>query len=172
MDVLFLDIDGVLNSEEYYMSLSQEHMRNMPIDRNCVGRLKKIIDETSAHIVLTSSWRGGWDKEPAKLMEEGRILNAVFGEFGLTIYDKTPVSHRGRRPEEIRLWMDSCGQKIHRYVIIDDYDFGWKENRMYRHWIATDFNHGGLLDAHVRETISLFHKSAFYFMMERFTPSS
>lgn len=168
MNVLFLDVDGVLNSEDYYNSLSSEKQRSMPIDCRCVARVKHIIDQTGAVIVLTSSWRGGWDHNPEKMSEEGRILERIFQKYGLTIYDKTPVSSQEKRPFEIRQWMKNCEHNIRRYVIIDDCDFRWKDYRMHRHWVATDFSHGGLSDAQAEEAILLFRKSSFYFFMERF----
>lgn len=48
--VIFLDIDGVLNDEE--------HTSESYLDSMMVGRLKRIIDETGAEIILSSSWRG------------------------------------------------------------------------------------------------------------------
>lgn len=169
MNILFLDIDGVLNSEKYYLSLTHEEMREIPLDQRCIAWLKHIIDETGALIVLTSSWRGGWDRDSSRLSTEGQILNRIFSEHGLSIYDKTPVLHTGRRPAEIRNWLENCGLKIHRFVIIDDYDFGWKKQKMARHWVRTDFNDVGLSERQAEEVIALFKKSSFYFFMERFS---
>ncbi|MBR0411667.1 MAG: hypothetical protein IJI25_11840 [Eubacterium sp.] len=168
MNVLFLDIDGVLNSEEYYRSLTDKNLRDIPIDRTCLARVKHIVDETEAAIVLTSSWRDSWDKDPEMLRREGRTLNGLFKEYGLAIYDKTPVAHEGRRPVEIRQWLDNCNEKIGRFVILDDYDFNWKRHRMFRHWVRTDYEKGGLSDDQAEKAILLFRKSSFYFFMERF----
>ena len=168
VNVLFLDIDGVLNSEDYYRSLSAKQKKALSIDRRCVARVRHIVDTTQAVIVLTSSWREGWNRNPDLLLEEGQILNRIFGEYGLNIYDKTPFSQTGRRPEEIRQWLEHCKEKIHRYVILDDFDFRWKEYRMYRHWVATDYLHGGLSDDQAERAIELFGRSGLYFLMERF----
>ena len=59
MKVIFLDIDGVLNSEEYYESFPDGEFIP-PIDPVCVERLKRIVDRTGAKLILSSSWRGGW----------------------------------------------------------------------------------------------------------------
>lgn len=47
MKVIFLDVDGVLNSERFL-----ENNKNHAIDRNSVGILKNIIDKTGAVIVI------------------------------------------------------------------------------------------------------------------------
>ena len=64
MKVIFLDIDGVLNTERWVVhSIKNE----LPVhdkfdgqhtfDENCLYWLNKIIDETDAKIVISSSWR-------------------------------------------------------------------------------------------------------------------
>ena len=47
MKVIFLDIDGVLKEEDYDAEFKDE----------CFARLRKIVDATSAEIILSSSWR-------------------------------------------------------------------------------------------------------------------
>ena len=164
IDVLFLDIDGVLNSEDYFYSIPADQLNDIPLDKRCVARVSRIIEATGAVIVLTSSWRGGWDKDPEKIREEGRVLNKIFAEYGMTIYDKTPVSTRGRRPVEIKEWMESCGERVRRYVIIDDYDFDWKKHKMHKHWVQTDYTASGLTDEKAEEAIALFRKSFLYYL--------
>lgn len=62
MKFLFLDIDGVLNTGCYQESLigsgqSITDEDGALFDPNAVENLRTIIDETSAKIVLTSTWR-------------------------------------------------------------------------------------------------------------------
>lgn len=59
MKILFLDIDGVLNSYQFYENKSNQELVDNPFDTACVRHLKTIIDATDAKIVLTSTWRGG-----------------------------------------------------------------------------------------------------------------
>ena len=167
MNVLFLDIDGVMNSEEYYYALPEAEMLAVPIDPACVKRLKYIVDRTGAKIVLSSSWRTGWDKDPARMKEDGRILEKIFSEYDLTIYDKTPVSPLRKRTVEIDMWLKKHAGKVKRYVILDDCDYDWKDYGMGRHWVATDFAKSGLTDQKAEEVISLFTKSFLYFLPER-----
>ena len=53
MKAIFLDIDGVLNSEE------TDNPRNFPyfIDRRLLNRFKELVRITEAKVILSSSWR-------------------------------------------------------------------------------------------------------------------
>ncbi|MDE6338813.1 MAG: hypothetical protein K2K97_03370 [Muribaculaceae bacterium] len=60
--VIFLDFDGVLNTEQYQARLAVEGKPTKDawgplFDPRAVGNLKKIIDATDAEIVISSSWR-------------------------------------------------------------------------------------------------------------------
>ena len=59
MKVIFLDIDGVLNSDEYFDKIENLNVQGIEreIDVNKIKLLKRAVDETKAKVVLTSSWR-------------------------------------------------------------------------------------------------------------------
>lgn len=72
MKVIFLDIDGVLNSDNFYEEIFRNKSENQlqttsgvwrysydagDIDSRCVKCLNKVTDDTGAVIVVTSSWR-------------------------------------------------------------------------------------------------------------------
>lgn len=75
MNIIFLDIDGVLNSINYFidnhskvLELYQSKDWNdynsliikramMDIDKNKLRILKEIIDETGSYVVVISSWK-------------------------------------------------------------------------------------------------------------------
>ena len=61
MKVIFLDIDGVLNSETFSKDNHKVYLATGEIkpdvDEKAVQRLVTIIKETNAKIVLSSSWR-------------------------------------------------------------------------------------------------------------------
>ena len=59
---IFLDIDGVLNSEEMLNHKPFPKCRGiMGIEKSKVKRLKQIVEATGAEIVLTSSWKKSFD---------------------------------------------------------------------------------------------------------------
>lgn len=61
MKVVFLDIDGVMNSTDEMLELLKQDSKNrfdisLPSPSKCM-LLKQLVDETGAEIVLSSSWR-------------------------------------------------------------------------------------------------------------------
>lgn len=116
MKILFLDFDGVLNSQEYR---DVHGSSGAGVDKSRLPLIKSIVDATGAMIVIITSLREYWDKNPDKCDYFGKVINEVFAEFGLEIYDKTPVSKSGERVDEILEWIvDNPGVK--NYVVIDD----------------------------------------------------
>lgn len=60
--IIFLDFDGVLNTEKYYCELKSKGLPSddkygQLFDPEAVANLRKIIDATDARIVVSSSWR-------------------------------------------------------------------------------------------------------------------
>lgn len=68
MKIIFLDIDGVLNSEKFYEKRHRCYEKGIPfavnwpfsdIDPDSVDILNKVIKATNARIVMSSTWRLG-----------------------------------------------------------------------------------------------------------------
>ena len=119
MKIIFLDIDGVLNSDIYDR---QRGYSDSNIDATRLPLLKRLIDETGAKTVLSSSWREHWSKEEDKMTAVGREIADTLRSGGIELYDKTPVmSSRG---EEISHWL-SQHPETEGFVILDDNIFGW-----------------------------------------------
>ena len=59
MKVIFLDVDGVLNSDEYIDKIRKLNVNTIKskVSVNKIGLLKQAVDETGARVVLTTSWR-------------------------------------------------------------------------------------------------------------------
>lgn len=55
MKVIFLDIDGVLNSRTYDRKRNWNEQTD--IDETRLPLIKEIVDATDAKIVLSSTWR-------------------------------------------------------------------------------------------------------------------
>ena len=106
MKVLFLDIDGVLNSMEFFARLPST--RSMcEVDPKAVKRVLRVLEVTGAKLVLSSTWRLS-----AELVER---LRAV----GLPIYDMTPSLGTEPRYKEIGAWLVEHMEAT-KYAIIDD----------------------------------------------------
>ena len=149
MKILFLDIDGVLNSWRY----DQERISLQDnIDETRLPLLSRIVSSTNAKIVLTSSWRKHWERDSRKADSIGQHLNQLFGEYGLAIFDKTLESSDNNRTDEIRNWL--ANNSVEQFVIIDDITFGWDE--LESHLVRTNYRIGrGLHDSHVSQAISI-----------------
>lgn len=149
MKVLFLDFDGVLNTEDY----REVHgSSNAGIDKSKLPLLKKLIDSTDAKIVLSTSLRMYWDKNPDKCDYYGKIINDVFDEYDLEIYDKTPLIENAKREEEILQWIVD-NPEVKNYVAIDD---GYLLAEFLRgYFVQTSDTNGGLQEEHINKAIEI-----------------
>ena len=111
MKVIFLDIDGVLNSlrsahafNGYPHDFSKESLKQF--DWVAIELIKRVCDETNAKIVISSTWRKQHSIEDFK------------NYLKLDIIDKTPTM-MGGRGYEIQKWL-ADKENIEKYAIIDD----------------------------------------------------
>ena len=118
MKIIFLDFDGVMDTEYDDLVRSKEGMPfsdeyGILFDPNCVQNLKHIIDNTGADIVVTSSWKYMMSYQDFINMWEDRGLPGF-------VTDVTPTpSQRCKRGDEIDAWIEECRTDC-QYVIIDD----------------------------------------------------
>lgn len=151
MKIIFLDIDGVLNSVKYDRNRTLEQGN---IDETRLPILKKLVDETGALIVLSSSWRKHWEKDEDKCDDIGRGFINTFAKYDLFIYDKTVCTISNDRAEEIRVWLAN-NDSIEAFVIIDDIAFGWGSD-LQDHLIKTNSRIGfGLEEKHIQMAVQL-----------------
>jgi hypothetical protein len=72
MKVIFLDVDGVLNSID-----SEDHFHCfIGLDYSGIKLLREIVDATGAEIVLVSTWKLSWDKDGSRPDSLGAYLDA------------------------------------------------------------------------------------------------
>lgn len=121
---LFLDIDGVLNHDEWFESdgykRDPQEWKVSMFDPACVERVNRILSETGAKLVVSSSWRSMSD------------LKDIFKGVGLpTEFDVTPYAdmiyskseyHEDSevfwRGSEIKYYLERHPHSS--YVILDD----------------------------------------------------
>ena len=106
LKVLFLDIDGVMNSQET-LTRSTRSGSIMGIDPFMSFLVGKIKLDTGCEIVLSSSWRH---------MPDG--VKEVESKLG-KLYGMTPTSNSGIRGNEIKAWL-ADHPEVTRYAILDD----------------------------------------------------
>lgn len=132
MKIIFLDIDGVLNGYNFWSQLGWElicltgslKLKKWYLEvTNPFGihikkfkRLVKIVHETNAKIVLSSSWRWKLTQSSLnKLSEDEKIFLKLCKENNIEIFDNTPRSKNNRRDEEISMWLNNYNKKIKKY---------------------------------------------------------
>lgn len=118
MKAIFLDIDGVLNSDEHTAFIKSfiTYGDNMiePFDDECLYNLKYIVDETDAKIIITSIWR----LFPDYLY----ILMNKLEEYGLdkNVISLTTSNKYKDKLQEIAVKLKKLG--ITEYVVLDNDD--------------------------------------------------
>lgn len=125
MKVVFLDIDGVLNTP----SSKSRCGEYIGIDDDKVKRLADIVKRTNAQIVLISTWKKYWQKEEKlKPLQDyvATYLDKKLVKFGLKVTDKTRDKVDGiylSRGEGILEHIDR--NHVKSFVILDDLQFDY-----------------------------------------------
>jgi hypothetical protein len=103
--VIFLDIDGVLNSR------STPNPRKFPyiVDAGLLSRFKTLVGRTEASVVLASTWR----YDPVGLL--------AARHHGVLFEDVIPDFPGRPRRDEILSWL-AQHRDVDRYAVIDDED--------------------------------------------------
>src|SRR4051794_10641019 len=110
MKVVFLDIDGVLNSD------ATPNPRGFPfiVDKKLLARLQRLLQRSGAKAVLTSSWR----HDPIGLL--------AVKYFKIPCFDLCPDLAKQPRCKESLRWPKEH-PRVTRFAVIDDEDDGLDE---------------------------------------------
>lgn len=158
---IFLDIDGVMNSNLFYSERTQDKRYEewikdysqhiawnaCNIDPRAVERLNRLTDATGAKIVVSSTWRSDSN------------LQEVFNLVGIKepIHDITPYMRSRHRGSEIQEWLDKQTEP-YRYIILDD-DSDVLDCQL-PYFIQTDWLKWGLSDEDVEQAIHILNDTA------------
>ena len=144
--VIFLDIDGVLNTGWWYSQMDGNTPKDKygyAFDPRSVANLKKIVDETGAEIVISSSWKSFGLSELEDMWQERGLPGKLIGITPNSVTDEmllnADLDHMeifSIRGMEIKEWLDKHGKKVSHYVIIDDMDNFLPEQKS--HFVQTD----------------------------------
>ena len=163
--IIFLDIDGVLNTEYYqglleYQGKPWQDEYGAFFDPKSVKQLKKIIDATDADIVVESSWKylgldamkELWDARnlPGRVIDitPSSVSNEHLININLDYLDTSTLHCKGI---EIASWLAEQTEDI-RYVIIDD-EYVILESQ-FPHFILTN-PYEGITEEQANRTISI-----------------
>jgi hypothetical protein len=149
--VIFLDIDGVLNSDTYLDGVDHSneiHWKEFwinNIDCKSVVILNEIIEKTGSSVVVSSTWRIMMD-----FIDIKSVLEIV--GFQGTILGCTPYIKGNSRGEEIKAWLKENPTK--QFVIIDDVvDF---DEELTSRLIKTNCSFG-LIQSDIGKAVRLFN---------------
>jgi hypothetical protein len=146
--VLFLDLDGVLNT------IDSRDCNMSAFDPNLVDNLYTILQTTGARIVVSSSWRfGGYHigsdiykafSNACKCLDNGKIkLSTIMDSIvGVTI--DAPCS----REQEVLYYVEEFD--IKKFVALDDMDTHFPSNP---NWLILTDDRDGLNNCIVNEVI-------------------
>jgi hypothetical protein len=129
MKIVFLDIDGVLNHEDFYRKRHEDKLNGFKgpeypyseIDTKSIINLNSLLEETGASVVISSSWRSSGLEYCKDVLE--------YHGFKGNIIDITPNlrSENCLRGNEILRWVkdneELIGERYYNfteYVILDD----------------------------------------------------
>lgn len=146
--IIFLDVDGVLNSMKFDRWLQDHHMKQYYgyelLDQNALLNLQDIVFVTGANIVLSSSWR--LSNSCCERLSQQLL------PYGLQFIDKTVCLRQEDRGEEIKEWLSRHSEVDH-FVILDDED-DFEDKKLKKHFVQTTFD-SGLLEEHVNKAIEI-----------------
>lgn len=163
MRVLFLDIDGVINSAAWFTvrkrpdhnrALSLQESAAYHFDPEAVERVNRVTSGAGAVVCLSSTWRLGDQKQWTRT----RKLLRVAG-IEAEIVDRTPNNghadpgapfHKARRGSEIWDWLQACPTVTGFAIVDDDSDMGPLLPRL----VQTTWDRG-LQDEHVERLIAV-----------------
>jgi hypothetical protein len=136
MNVLFLDVDGVLNSIVYLKQAKSGQWPQDHLDPDNILRLNEIVERTDCQIVLSSSWR----IVVPDLKTFGEWMAAKGFKYADRIIGQTPNTRSADevRGDEIVSWIKSHNE-VDRLVILDDDS---DMNEVMNHLVQTNIHYG------------------------------
>lgn len=152
---IFLDVDGVLNNENYIVKCYNKHhkpmsMNHVPFDPKCLNNLMILVQQIQqldydVNIILSSTWR---------LNEiDYNIVDARLAEYGLSLNGKTSYID-GIRGMEIKDFLqDKCYTN---FIILDD-DIFDIQDYFPNNLVKTDFK-TGLTKHNVKQALKIIKK--------------
>ncbi len=151
--VIFLDIDGVLNSDFWEENHQKEISDGTLIDQEKIKLLAQLVEITNAEIVLHSGWRFWFEDDCTPSRPEAEKLLHLLADAGLKIAGMTPdlTTEEIRRTkkfslvkaDEIMLWLKTHPD-VKSWVVLDDLIL--HNEIIVRHQVKTDQRTGLTLE--------------------------
>lgn len=156
--ILFLDFDGVLNSDAYFGKLTKEEANEIGmkireatvsdeivascLDTEKLKLLAELLEEVpDLKIVVSSSWRKRFPLQYIK-----KILKLKEFPYNNRILGGTPFKFTSYKCHEIPMWIDRFDSKNkNKYLVLDDeniFDQSFFSERLNIKFVQTDYTVG------------------------------
>lgn len=145
MNVIFLDFNGVLDTYYQMNEINQDNL----------NRLKRIVEETNAKIVISSSLKNTYYYCGRFSQHFQEILNRLTSE-GLEIVGITPLAEE--REQEIMMYLDAHPEIENFCIIDDDYDMELLKEHLVKLPCQSEERQMGLDDFHMHMAIDILKK--------------
>lgn len=171
MKVVFVDVDGVLNS-------GSTLCKGIEFYPDFMNNLKELVTSTNSKIVLSSSWRNFIAKDPSGIFKpkkssksgmssNGEELLTQFSDYGLSVYDTISSVELSQcnRGKEILSWLQDNSNVVD-FVILDDCLFDFEDCNLLDRVVRTNsgeyrntpFEVQGFNKAKLKEAINILNK--------------
>lgn len=159
-NIIFLDVDGVLNSKFWDNDHQREISEGKYVDLSAVKLLGTLVDRTGAKIILHSGWRFWFDESMNPLKPAAEFfINAMANEdmiiSGVTPDLTTEEIRKAKKfslvkADEILTWLKE--NPSDNWVVLDDLDLNNPE--IQSHQVKTD-PEVGFTDQDVEKAITI-----------------
>jgi hypothetical protein len=166
MNLLFLDVDGVLNG----LYTKERVMEYCFVEDEKVQLLKEFVEKNNLKIVLSSTWRYGYYYEKKYKENNSFVLTPEMEkditlyhalveklkEFELEIYDYTEMIDKNDRGLEINSFLLNYQGNIEKIVILDDINNVKPVGRFFVRTSMVD----GLTERHIKKAEKILKEQA------------
>lgn len=134
MKLIFLDVDGVLNStayinSDYYKQATADMSdaevmliaHHLHLDPEALKLVNDLVRRSGAQVILSSTWRGKYSCEEMTEMMKGRGAEFIISDATPALFGKVHSS-RIPRGKEIGHYLKLLEPQPEAYVILDDHD--------------------------------------------------
>ena len=164
MKLIFLDVDGVLNSIE---TRDKAPSGVIGIEDSKVALLKQLVDKTGAKVVLTSTWKTDYypDAPVEDMPSDGRYLVKKLQAHGVHLFSRTEDVTWSKRGRGILDFIKKFSDVVESFVILDDERFDFESEGIADKHVKTFYTKRtpetllGLQENHVEKAVSILNAS-------------